>query len=221
MNMKILIVILFVSMGTFFCNRENTQVGKELQNSLQDIQVNRDSGQDVKVNAYDTLFCIFDTLSENSRMTYIAKKQSKIDKVLIDYYGKYYTLKDNDSIFKILVACDFSSQADHELVPFYIYVLSEILKNENVDGYVGESLVDMCYLLFRNFPGYFYQYMDFVDKGIKASLMDKILLGVYYNGTDKKTLESLFKQHIKMFPKQRTEIRNLERYLDENSEKYD
>lgn len=242
MDMKRLVMIMFVAVGLFSCSHkrpdngqiENTQASlrnQKRQDSLfeeyrlQDSLYNEQAKEafvspmmDVKSD-YETSSYIFDSLPQEAKLRFINKYENDISQTIVSYFDKYSTISHVDSIFEVLMACDFSIRVNKELLPFYIHILSDVIENEKTDGYVGESVDDVCYLFLNNYPGRFYQYISFVDNDLKESLIGFTAGGIYFNNMN--GIDSIFETHKAMLPDQRKLISSLAKRIKEVCEYYD
>lgn len=219
--MKKIFILLFFAVEFLSCSNKKYNEGKEVtQDSIiaikDDVRTNGpiEMGKARIIPNYEVSSFLFDTLSDNSKVDYVNKHKKIIGCVLLSCYDKYAMVTNIDSIFKFVTHLDFTPQSNTCLIPFYIHVLAETLKNNNVDGYVGETIVDICFSFFSNFPGFFYQYLHFVDESTKESLMNNIVIGLYYNDIDEKVLDSMFYQQQVMLPEERKNIFNFKKYVE-------
>ncbi len=149
---------------------------------------------------YHIFLALFDTLSSKEKIKDINELKKDIDPIILNYFDKFSEIENIDSIFAVTVAIQFDSIKNTKLIPMNVYILSQIEENKNVDGYVGEFICDQYYKLFINYPGYFYQYIDFL-KNKKKSQSDKLqgilytlTNGIYLN-SEKNDLNNIFKEH--------------------------
>ena len=156
--------------------------------SINDVWVSKDS-TDYSISPY-----VFDVLQADSMDGFVRSYKDAIGYTLLHYYGKYDSVSNLDSVAAVMSACDFSLKAEKELLPFYIYVFFQALKNK-LDGYVGVLVVEKCYELFGNYPGYFYPHFASLKKEVKLNLAEKVAIGFKYRGVDFSQIESIIKKH--------------------------
>jgi hypothetical protein len=167
---------------------------------------------------YDTMPFLFNRLSKEEQADYLNRNKNIIKDTLIKYYDNYSTLT-NEQTCSVLKECDFSLTANRELLLFYIHILHEILMNSTIDGYVGEQMIDVCYALFSNHPGCFYQLLAVCDAKTKENLMNNIVYGFYYNDINKNMIVFTFDKHKYELPSLRTQILLTEKFVEEHIDK--
>lgn len=222
-NMKLLVVI-FVFMACLSCGNKNVGNGKVVEKR---VSVNNEQESVLKPQpeeyvervmkpVYDISSYVFDDLSPNLRTEFISQHKDDLNGTIFSYYDRYSMINEIDSIFSVLESCDFSINANRTLLPFYVHVLFEVLKNKNVDGYLGEAVVDDCFLLFNNYPGIFYQHVNLINEAVRESLITNVAIGFYYEDFDKNKLDSIFERHKIMLPNMEKQIsatkKNIEIY---------
>lgn len=223
--MKLLIVT-FVSMGLLSCSHKNSNdkiiTGQALIHSEQSLKEPADDIKEEEVRPnYDISQSVFNDLSLDLKTKFIDRHKDRLNKTLFSYYDRYSEISEIDSIFEILTSCDFSIKADKDLGSFYTYVLFEILKNNKVDGYVGESVTDVCFMLFYNHPGVFYQHIDLADEPTRESLINNVAIGLYYNDMADNELDIILGKQKQMLPGMEKQISIIGNDIKERYKKID
>ncbi|MPM90857.1 hypothetical protein SDC9_137980 [bioreactor metagenome] len=169
---------------------------------------------------YDTTLVIFDSLSCAEKNKFIERNKKKIKSNILFYIEKYPTINNIDSLFNILVSCRIDSLENKEILSFKVFLIIHIVEKKNLDGYVGEFVADMYYNLFINHPGYFYQYLDFLDKKnkgyIKKSILTDVANGCDFNYIDEVTLKKIFDSHRLKLSNKKKQIKTVETFLKHN-----
>ena len=178
------------------------------------------SDSEVKVD-YDISPYIFNELPQDSALQFIEIHREEIGKVLLRYYGEYSTIDNVDSIVEVMAACNFSSKANKELISFYIHILSEILKNDKRDGYIGEYESEICFELFTNYPGFFYQHITHVSEKVRIGFVESIIRSFYYNNINEDKEFLIFKEHGRMLPQYKSEISLIANMIKKYKDKLD
>lgn len=203
-------IMIFVLMGVLSCNHKNIDNNKIIKGSvLHSEQILKEPTDNIKEEVhpnYGISLSIFDKLPQDLKTKFIDKYKDSLNTTILSYYDRYSEISEIDSIFEVLTSCDFSQKADKNLVSFYIHVLFEILKNDKVDGYVGESVIDVCFMLFNNYPSFFYQHIDLANKHIRESLVNNIAAGFYYNDITESEIDTIFRKQKKMLPDMEKQI---------------
>ncbi len=180
--------------------KDNSSINKSEESEKVKI-LDESSTYKVELNPdYNESSCVFDRLSEDSMKYFVNKYRETIGGTLLYYYDDYSEVNELDSIFKIMASCRFSEKIDKELVSFYIHVLFETLKNENVDGYVKEYEIDLCLSLMNNYPGCFYQHISNTSKRLKKKLAENIAVAFYFHDIDENEMSLIFEEHKRIFP---------------------
>lgn len=194
-----LVTLFFVS-----CSHKNNNSVSERNDSIviNNNQVKSDndtalSAPVLKPDYYQSEY-IFDRLPIDSMYAFVRNHRAQIDEKLYRYYGDYSGINDLDSVFEVMVACDFSPQANKRMLSFYVHVLFEIMKNEKIDGYVAEYESDICFELFSNYPGIFYQHVLEANKIIQEKLAENIALIFCMEDIDGNEMNSIFERQKKM-----------------------
>lgn len=143
---------------------------------------------------------VFDSLSPSLKDKYLNSLKNDLDPMVLRYYNKYRLISDMDTIFEILHYCSFDSLPNKNIVPLNRYILSEIEKNKHCDGYIGEFITDQHYYFFMRFPGYFYQYLNYLkNKGdsneIKSILYTTFRCAVAMYDLKIEDLHKIFNNH--------------------------
>lgn len=215
-------IIMFVSCTSRTNNidqlENNNKINQDSTSSILSKEIKQEVGITNFSPDFNLFTFVFDTLSQDEKKLFIHNNQEKIDLIVSSNFGKYSQIKEIDSIFDILVSCRIDSIKQRELVPFDIFVLTEISNNKHADGYLGEFITDMYYHFFRKYPGYFYQYMNFLDsksnyKGLKKRILYKVIYGFYLNDMNKDDINTIFNEHRKMLEKNETQINSIEQYI--------
>ncbi|BES61660.1 hypothetical protein [Dysgonomonas capnocytophagoides] len=216
-------IFLFISIMFILvsCISKTDKVDTLKENNSTDsvlVTVNKEQNEIIPtISPNFTLFSsVFDTLSQKEKIEFINRNQAKINSVASSSFGRYRQIKDIDSIFQVLVSCRIDSVKYHELVPFNIFVLKEIADNKNSDGYVGEFITDMYYSFFRMYPGYFYQYLNYIDskseyKDLKKEILYKIVYGFDFNDINTDSINNIFNEHRAGLEKNKTQINSVQR----------
>ena len=147
---------------------------------------------------YNPFSYIFDTLSIKNKEICMDTLKNRTDPIILRYFGQYSNVIDGDSIFEILVACRIDSVTDRNLLPLYVYILKE--ESTHTDGYVSEFISDMYFSLFERFPGYFYQYLDYlqkIDYFETRGILQNLTFEFYARSISNQESDSIFQEHEK------------------------
>lgn len=199
-NLLFIVSILVEASLNILCQKEDKSIKRISAFRALAKSISKDSVVDSGTSLY-----IFDNLPIDSMDCFVGKNKKEIGQTLLRYYGKYNSISDTDSVFAIMSACDFSQKANRGLLSFYIHVLVHALQNK-IDGYVGECAIDKCYDLFKNYPGYFYQHLVYLNKTMKEHLAEYIFMGFYYESMDIEQIGLVVTKHLKLFPQYEGQI---------------
>lgn len=149
---------------------------------------------------FDTYPVVFDSLPSSLKNKYLNSLKNDVNPMVLRYYNKYHLISDLDTIFEILHYCSFDSISNKNLVPLNRYILSEAEKNKRCDGDVGEYITDQHYFFFMNYPGYFYQYLNYLKyKGesdeIKNILYTTFSCAIVMYNLKIEDLQKIFNKH--------------------------
>lgn len=165
----------------------------------------------------DYLGCelVFDTLSIDAKNMYFFRRGFEMSS-MIEYEDIIRTQK-MDSLFDYLVMCRFDSITNKDYLPYSVYVYSIVLETNKTDGYIGEFLSDQYYYFFKNYPGYFYQYIEFLNSTSKGNLareiLDYIAYYLYIEEISKEKIEFTIQRDRKYVIKHTKTIKFVEDYL--------
>lgn len=184
-------------------NIHSKKIDVEERNILQVMKMHNEYGILKDSTDYNVSPYVFNDLPEDSMSLLVNKKT--ISRILYRYYNKYASISNQDSLFAVMSACDFSLTADKNILSFYIYVFFHTLENK-IDGYIGELVIENSYNLFRNYPGYFYQHIICLNNELKERLAENIIMGFYYRDIEASQIESIVEKHKKIFPQYKLQI---------------
>lgn len=170
---------------------------------------------------FDTTFVIFDSLSCVKKKAFIKNNKVNIKNNVQINKDNLSNISNIDSLFSILVSVRIDSLNTKRMLPFNVYIITQIVRNKNLDGYIGEFLSDMYYNLFIKYPGYFYQYIDYLDikkdTDVKEQILSYVSSGLYFNDIDDTSLELLFDLHKQYIKNKKKEISYIETYFKKHT----
>lgn len=163
---------------------------------------------------YDMPAGMFHFLSMETSPRFIKERGMCVDERISRYWGRYKEIKDVDTLFNVLVACDFSPQVDVEELALYVYVMGEALDNERLDGYVGELVCARYGALHMYHPACLFQYLHFADEEKRRTILIYLCREWYYAGLSEEALNVLLERHKKNLGQYASEIDELKKTYD-------
>lgn len=169
---------------------------------------------------FDTVSVIFDSLSCVDKRKFIEQHKKKIKPNALLYLERHPEINNLDSLFDITVSCRLDSLKNREMLSFNVYIITHIVANKKLDGYIGEFFANMYFALFYNYQGYFYQYLDYVDKyynnDTKESILGYVTIGCYYNVGGEEALKETFSSHRSNLTHRKKQIDLVESFVQKH-----
>lgn len=164
------------------------------------------------LDRYDMLVGVFESLSMETFPLFIKERGMCVDDRLSRYWGRYGQIENVDTLFGVLVSCDFSPEVNVEELSLYVYVMGEALGNKRLDGYVREFVCSRYGDLHMYHPACLFQYLRFADQEKRETILNFLCREMY--DLSEEAVDVLLERHKKNLSQYAPEIEELKRAYD-------